>query len=77
MDKFDFTCGTAVVTGAASGIGEQVAHALARRGSALALVDRDAERLERVARRCGPSTAEAGDLLRHRPRRRHGHSRPR
>ena len=49
MDKFDFTRGTAVVTGAASGIGEQLAHALARRGSALALVDRDAQRLERVA----------------------------
>jgi short-subunit dehydrogenase len=50
MDRFDFTRGTAVVTGAASGIGEQLAHALARRGSALALADRDAERLERVAR---------------------------
>lgn len=49
MDDFDFTAGTAIVTGAASGIGEQLAHALARRGSALALVDRDAERLERVA----------------------------
>jgi short-subunit dehydrogenase len=50
MDRFDFTRGTAVVTGAASGIGEQLAHALARRGSALALVDRDAERLELVAK---------------------------
>jgi short-subunit dehydrogenase len=50
MDRFDFRRGTAVVTGAASGIGEQLAHALARRGSALALVDRDAERLERVAK---------------------------
>jgi short-subunit dehydrogenase len=49
MDKFDFTRGTAIVTGAASGIGEQLAHALARRGSALVLTDRDAERLERVA----------------------------
>jgi short-subunit dehydrogenase len=49
MQTFDFTRGTAVVTGAASGIGEQLAHSLARRGSALALVDRDAERLERVA----------------------------
>ncbi|MEY9849083.1 SDR family NAD(P)-dependent oxidoreductase [Streptacidiphilus sp. MAP5-3] len=50
MDRYDFTLGTAVVTGAASGIGEQLAHALARRGSALALVDRDAERLELVAK---------------------------
>jgi short-subunit dehydrogenase len=54
MDRFDFTRGTAVVTGAASGIGEQLAHALARRGSALALVDRDAERLERVAQAVQP-----------------------
>jgi short-subunit dehydrogenase len=54
MDRFDFTRGTAVVTGAASGIGEQLAYALARRGSALALVDRDAERLERVAQAVEP-----------------------
>jgi short-subunit dehydrogenase len=49
MRRFDFTAGTAVVTGAASGIGEQLAHQLAGRGSTLALVDRDAGRLERVA----------------------------
>ncbi|HEX4791173.1 MAG TPA: SDR family oxidoreductase [Actinospica sp.] len=49
-ERFDFTAGTAIVTGAAGGIGEQLAHALARRGSALALVDRDAERLEAVAK---------------------------
>jgi short-subunit dehydrogenase len=49
MDRFDFRAGTAIVTGGASGIGEQLAHALARRGSTLALVDRDAERLDRVA----------------------------
>ncbi len=46
---FDFAAGTAVVTGAASGIGEQLAYQLAGRGSALALVDRDADRLDRVA----------------------------
>jgi short-subunit dehydrogenase len=50
MQNYDFTLGTAIVTGAAGGIGEQLAYALAGRGSALALVDRDAERLERVAR---------------------------
>jgi short-subunit dehydrogenase len=54
MNRFDFTRGTAVVTGAASGIGEQLAHSLARRGSALALVDRDAERLDRVAQAVRP-----------------------
>jgi short-subunit dehydrogenase len=54
MDRFDFTRGTAVVTGAAGGIGEQLAHALARRGSALALVDRDADGLERVTKAVRP-----------------------
>ncbi|MGW1052646.1 SDR family NAD(P)-dependent oxidoreductase [Streptomyces sp. NPDC002521] len=49
LGRFDFTSGTAIVTGAASGIGEQPAYGLARRGAALALVDRDAARLERVA----------------------------
>lgn len=40
--------GTAVITGAAGGMGEQLARQLADRGSALVLVDRDAERLEGV-----------------------------
>jgi short-subunit dehydrogenase len=44
-----FAGGTAVVTGAASGIGEQLAAQLADRGSALVLLDRDAERLPAVA----------------------------
>jgi short-subunit dehydrogenase len=56
MRAFDFAAGTAVVTGAASGIGEQLAHSLARRGSALVLVDRDAERLAGVAAAVGPLT---------------------
>ncbi len=47
--RFDFSTGTAVVTGAASGIGEQLAYQLARRGSALVLIDRDADRLDKVA----------------------------
>jgi short-subunit dehydrogenase len=49
MERYDFASGSAVVTGAAGGIGEQLAYALAERGSALILVDRDAERLELVA----------------------------
>ncbi len=39
----------AVVTGAASGIGEALAHALAGRGARLLLADRDAARLDAVA----------------------------
>jgi short-subunit dehydrogenase len=49
LPRFVFRGRTAVVTGAASGIGEQIAHALARRGTTLVLLDRDTERLRAVA----------------------------
>lgn len=48
MRDFVFPGGTAVLTGAASGIGEALAHGLARRGADLVLLDRDAERLDAV-----------------------------
>jgi short-subunit dehydrogenase len=53
VKPYVFAGGTAVVTGAASGIGEAVAHALARRGSDLVLLDRDAPRLAAVAAALG------------------------
>ncbi len=53
LDRYVFAGGTAVVTGAASGIGEQLAHQLAGRGSALVLVDREAERLAAVVAAIG------------------------
>nr|WP_148308293.1 SDR family NAD(P)-dependent oxidoreductase [Actinoplanes friuliensis] len=59
MGPYLFAGRTAVVTGAASGIGEQVAHGLAARGSGLVLVDRDAPRLDKVA---GSLRADHPDL---------------
>jgi short-subunit dehydrogenase len=49
MKPYVFAGKTAVLTGAASGIGEQLAHGLAARGSSLVLVDVDATRLKDVA----------------------------
>jgi len=51
MTPYHFGGRTAVLTGAASGIGEQLAYQLAARGSDLVLVDVDRERLKEVAAR--------------------------
>ena len=48
---YRFAGRTAVLTGAAGGIGEQLAYGLARRGSHVVLVDRDETRLRTVADR--------------------------
>jgi len=49
MMPYTFAGGTAVLTGAASGIGLALAGELARRGSHLALIDHNTEGLERLA----------------------------
>jgi short-subunit dehydrogenase len=49
LEPYRFAGRTAVLTGAASGIGEQLAHGLAARGSSVILVDVDAARLKDVA----------------------------
>ncbi|MEU6735761.1 SDR family oxidoreductase [Streptomyces physcomitrii] len=49
LAPYRFTGGTAVLTGAASGIGEELAYGLAARGSHLVLLDRDAQGLDVVA----------------------------
>jgi short-subunit dehydrogenase len=50
---------TWLITGAASGIGRELANQLARRGEHLVLWDRDAENLERAASLLGPSVRHA------------------
>ncbi|MGB7448783.1 MAG: SDR family NAD(P)-dependent oxidoreductase, partial [Ornithinimicrobium sp.] len=49
LSPLQYSGGTAVITGAAGGIGEQLAHQLAASGSHLALVDRKAEPLQHLA----------------------------
>ena len=46
---------TWLITGAASGLGRELATQLARRGERLVLWDRDAERLARTASLLGPA----------------------
>ncbi len=60
LAPFVFPGATAVVTGAASGIGEQLASQLAGRGTTVVLLDRDAERLERVAAEVRAAHPEVG-----------------
>lgn len=68
LPPFQFNGAHAVLTGAASGMGEQMAHQLAERGAHLVLIDRDKLRLEAVAdliRRLHPALpvhAEVADL---------------
>jgi short-subunit dehydrogenase len=49
LEPYRFAGRTAVLTGAAAGMGEKMAHGLAARGSDLVLIDRDAPRLASVA----------------------------
>jgi 3-oxoacyl-[acyl-carrier protein] reductase len=53
----------AVVTGAARGIGEAVAHALARMGASVVLVARDRERLDSIEHAGGRALASPCDLM--------------
>ena len=58
MSQAEFGSKTALVTGAAMGIGSAVAQLLAKRGARLALLDRDAEALEQTAEKLRQLDAE-------------------
>ncbi|MGB5757222.1 MAG: SDR family NAD(P)-dependent oxidoreductase, partial [Acidimicrobiales bacterium] len=61
----DLTGRVAIVTGAAQGVGEATARALAARGASLVLTDRKADQLEAVAKELHdqvPAVAVVADL---------------
>lgn len=58
MRPYEFAGGTAVLTGAASGIGRALAFDLASRGSHLALIDRDEEGLRTLVARLRPQSPD-------------------
>lgn len=60
LPAFVFPGATALVTGAASGMGAQLARQLADRGTALVLLDRDAVRLADVVAALGAAHPELG-----------------
>jgi short-subunit dehydrogenase len=63
MKRLDLTGRTTVITGAASGMGAEVARLLSRRGVRLALVDRDGDGLGRLAAElAGMATTHIVDL---------------
>lgn len=57
------SCGTAVITGASTGMGEVFAHRLAMQGYNLLLVARNQERLEAVAEAVNAKTGRTVDIL--------------
>ena len=60
MDVRDLTGATALVTGAGSGIGREIALACARRGARLVICELDETRLDEAERE---KLGETGDLI--------------
>jgi short-subunit dehydrogenase len=63
MEDVMANLGTALITGASSGIGATYADRLARRGYGLVLVARDQERMEKLAARLRAATGAAIEVL--------------
>ena len=65
MNRLDFGGRTTVITGAASGMGAEIARQLAAEGAHLALLDHNAEALAGLAAELGATASAPGTITTH------------
>jgi len=63
MNTYEKTSNVAIITGASSGIGEETAVALAKRGYNVVLAARREEKLRQVAQRCAQIASQRGHTI--------------